>query len=121
MAAIQRYRWPGNVRQLINAIERAKILGEDGIVRWIDLPEEVIGLGSESRAVDSTGVASTTFFDDLDSIQRSKVVEILRREGGNKSRAANVLGIARRKLYRLLEKPAIQEAEIERPADEDAS
>lgn len=121
MAAIERYRWPGNVRQLINAIERAKILGEDGIVRWIDLPEEVIGLRSESVGADDACVASATGFDDLDSIQRSKVVEILRREGGNKSRAANVLGIARRKLYRLLEKHGIQDSEIERSGDEGES
>jgi transcriptional regulator with PAS, ATPase and Fis domain len=114
MAAIERYHWPGNVRQLINAIERAKILGEDGIVRWIDLPEEVIGLRAENEpAVAPVRLRSSGEFDDLDTIQRSKIVEVLHREGGNKSRAANALGIARRKLYRLLEKHAIQDAEIQ--------
>ena len=50
--------------------------------------------------------------DDLDAIQRSKVVEVLRREAGNKSKAARALKIERRKLYRLLEKYQIAEAEL---------
>jgi DNA-binding NtrC family response regulator len=50
--------------------------------------------------------------DDLAAIQRSKVVEVLRREKGNKSKAARVLGIDRRKLYRLLEKYSISDAEL---------
>jgi DNA-binding NtrC family response regulator len=50
--------------------------------------------------------------DDLASIQRSKIVEVLRRESGNKSKAARALGIDRRKLYRLLEKFAIADSEI---------
>ena len=50
--------------------------------------------------------------DDLASIQRHKVVEVLRREAGNKSKAARALGIDRRKLYRLLEKYSIADAEL---------
>src|SRR6185437_4992583 len=41
MQMLERYAWPGNVRQLINVIERAKILGEDSLVRCEDLPMEV--------------------------------------------------------------------------------
>jgi DNA-binding NtrC family response regulator len=49
--------------------------------------------------------------DDLSTIERLKVVEVLRRERGNKARSARVLGIDRRKLYRLLEKYQIAERE----------
>jgi transcriptional regulator with GAF, ATPase, and Fis domain len=50
--------------------------------------------------------------DDLATIQRGKVVEVLRRESGNKSKAARALGVDRRKLYRLLEKYSITDAEL---------
>lgn len=50
--------------------------------------------------------------DDLCAIERRKVVEVLRREGGNKARTARALRIDRRKIYRLIEKYAIGEGEI---------
>jgi DNA-binding NtrC family response regulator len=107
MEALERYHWPGNVRQLINALERAKILCDNGTIRAKDLPREVIH-GSTSTHDDSDVLTT----DDLAAIQRSKVVEVLRREAGNKSKAARALGIDRRKLYRLLEKYAIADAEL---------
>ncbi len=94
--AMERYSWPGNVRQLINAIDRAKILADDKTIQLRDLPAEVAG----GRAGDAVQFNS----DALSSIQRSHIVEVLRREGGNKARTARVLGVNRRSLYRLLEK-----------------
>ena len=102
-----RYKWPGNVRQLINALDRAKILSESETIRLQDLPREVTTpLGSNHSS------ASLVATDDLATIQRSKVVEVLRREMGNKSKAARALGVDRRKLYRLLEKYSITDAEL---------
>jgi transcriptional regulator with PAS, ATPase and Fis domain len=106
MEALQRYHWPGNVRQLINTIERGKIMAEDEFVRLRDLPKEVV----ESCQSGAPTVRSD--FDNLASIERAKVVEVLRREGGNKTRAARVLGIERRKLYRLVEKYDIKDGEL---------
>ena len=107
LEVLQRYHWPGNVRQLINALERAKILCDGEMIRMKDLPNEVIK--SSLVAIDTSEWASA---DDLSAIQRSKVVEVLLRELGNKSKAARALGIDRRKLYRLLEKYGIAESEI---------
>ena len=104
--ALEQYSWPGNVRQLINAIDRAKILADDSVVRLSDLPREV----TESPAVQATAEEPLT--DDLAAVQRSKVVSVLRRVRGNKSHAAKALGIERRKLYRLLEKFQISDAEL---------
>ena len=137
---IEAYHWPGNVRQLINAIERAKIMGDDRLVRVRDLPREVVvGRVAETHrgplppaAAESAGAFNSPLraanpsaapapnlppfplassVDDLSSIERAKVVEILRRERGNKSRAAHALGIDRRKLYRLIERYAVQPSE----------
>lgn len=116
LEALQRYSWPGNVRQLINALERAKILAEDGLIRAKDLPREVLAApaaahGGEGGLHGENGsLAEAT--DDLAAIQRGKVVEVLRRVSGNKSKAARALGIDRRKLYRLLEKFHISAAEL---------
>jgi DNA-binding NtrC family response regulator len=108
-AALERCAWPGNVRQLINALERAKILCDDQTIGLKDLPREIL---EPAAATFSNGHPHVDSIDDLAAIQRSKVVEVLRREAGNKSKAARVLGIDRRKLYRLLEKFAIAEAEL---------
>jgi DNA-binding NtrC family response regulator len=105
LEALEHYSWPGNVRQLINALERAKIMADGQSIRLRDLPREIweTGNGVPRPIVDDT--------DDLATIERTKVVEVLRRELGNKARAARALGIERRKLYRLLEKYAIGQAE----------
>ena len=104
--ALEQYSWPGNVRQLINAIERGKILGDDGIIRRNDLPREVTQPGS------APAISGELLSDDLAALQRSKVVSVLRRVHGNKSHAAKMLGIERRKLYRLVDKYQISDAEI---------
>jgi transcriptional regulator with PAS, ATPase and Fis domain len=103
---LERYDWPGNVRQLSNAIERAKILADDQLVRVRELPHEVIEFTSE-RAPSLNGDK-----DDLASLERAKVVDVLRRMSLNKTRAARALGIDRRKLYRLVEKYGIRDAEL---------
>jgi DNA-binding NtrC family response regulator len=106
LALLETYDWPGNVRQLINALERAKILADDNLVHARDLPREV------SESPDPGKLGSLPDTDDLSAIQRAKIVEVLRREHGNKARAARTLGIDRRKLYRLLEKYVIQGEEL---------
>jgi transcriptional regulator with PAS, ATPase and Fis domain len=97
MRAIESYHWPGNVRQLINALDRAKIMSDDFTIHLEGLPQEVIDASLESAddAAES---------DDLASIEKAHVIEVLRRESGNKVRAAQALGIHRRSLYRLLDK-----------------
>ena len=106
MKALETYSWPGNVRQLINALERGKIMADDRVIRLQDLPHDV----SDKNRHSSDMVAIDS--DDLASLERAKVVDVLRRQSGNKTRAANVLGIERRKLYRLLEKYEIQDSEL---------
>ena len=103
MRVIERYDWPGNIRQLSNAIERAKIMGDDYLIRPHDLPSEVSG--GRPAAAGNGGQADG---DKLASIERAHIVEVLTREGGNKARAARALGINRRSLYRLIDKYEIR-------------
>ncbi len=103
---LQAYHWPGNVRQLINVLERAQILSNYHLIRTVDLPRQV-----QKGAVPESGRVQREP-DELATLERAKVLEVLRREEGNKTRAARVLGIDRRKLYRLLEKHDIQEGDL---------
>lgn len=97
MRAICSYNWPGNVRQLINALERAKILADDHIVLVANLPTDVAKCTrSGRRCVDRSSL-------NLDTIKRQHVEFVLTREKGNKVRAARALGVSRRSLYRLLD------------------
>lgn len=105
MKAIRKYSWPGNVRQLINAIDRAKILADDRLIRLDDLPHDV------ADALTLVKERQPPSDDDLASVERAHVLEILKRERGNKSCAARALGVNRRSLYRLLEKYNIDPAD----------
>ena len=106
--AIGRYSWPGNVRQLINAIERAKMLADDEVLHKENLPPEVAGSNDHSTQL----LYGTDF--DLAAVTRARVVQALQQENGNKLRSAKSLGVSRRSLYRLIEKYQIQPSEIDR-------
>lgn len=98
-AALEMYDWPGNVRQLKNALGRAQVLADAGEIRICDLPREVVvptQLEGPSRNASPA--------DDLADRERTHVLEVLEREGGNKVRTARALGIHRRTLYRMLER-----------------
>jgi DNA-binding NtrC family response regulator len=105
MEVLRRYRWPGNVRQLANALDRATVLADDGIILSEDLPREVLQ-ASELSMHDGYQKAATG--DDLASLERSHIVSVLQKEKGNKAKAARALGIHRRKLYRLIERLKIE-------------
>ena len=103
-STLESYGWPGNVRQLINALERATILADDRLVTMEDLPHEVTDANGDQSATSLVGVKR------LDAIERAHIIDVLRQEQGNKARAARSLGIHRRKLYRLLERFEIDES-----------
>ncbi|MEX2306268.1 MAG: sigma-54 dependent transcriptional regulator [Pirellulales bacterium] len=95
---LERFNWPGNVRQLQNALDRAKILADDDRIRLKNLPPDVIdGAKLPSRLERACEV-------DLFTHTRQLVLETYRRHHDNKAETARVLGVSRRTLYRLLEK-----------------
>lgn len=100
------YRWPGNVRQLINAIERSKMLADDETLLKCHLPPELL---AHKPAADTPTPPEV----DLASLTRARVVQALQQSHGNKLRAAKALDISRRSLYRLIEKFHIERDEID--------
>lgn len=98
---IECYSWPGNVRQLLNAIERVKILAQDDLLLAENLPPDIL---RQSREVSEQPPASQA---DLESVNRRHIQDTYQRCQGNKARTAKALGISRRALYRLLEKHSI--------------
>ena len=104
---LKHYQWPGNIRQFHNIIERAKILADDMEIQAKDLPVSIKG----DQTYDAQTPENQLNSDKLAAIQRQKIVEIMRRKQGNKTRAAEVLGLTRRSLYRLLEKHDIKKEE----------
>jgi len=101
MEVLENYSWPGNVRQLRNAIERAKILAEEDELLAENLPPEILRSSREAVAMPPGSDA------DLETINRFHIADTFQRYQGNKTRTARALGISRRTLYRLLEKHGI--------------
>ncbi len=96
------YDWPGNVRELINVTQRATILADGNEITLDDLPRELTHRAPVQRPANL--ITPSVDGIKLDDVQRHHVLEVLRQQGGNKAKTARVLGIHRRKLYRLLER-----------------
>ncbi len=109
MALLQRYHWPGNVRELENVIERAVSLAHGPLVLPEDLPKTIRTAGA-GPLDDKVGKASER--DDtlatLDEMAKRHLVRVLEETGGNKVRAAKILGIDRRTLYRMAERYGVE-------------
>jgi DNA-binding NtrC family response regulator len=91
LSTLTAYRWPGNVRELQHAIERAVILAKTDEIEREDLPPEIAGEGAPPP-VPGTG--------SLESMERQHIVGTLRRVAGHRGKAAALLGIDPKTLYR---------------------
>ncbi|GFK92191.1 Transcriptional regulatory protein ZraR [Fundidesulfovibrio magnetotacticus] len=89
MRCLLGYEWPGNIRELRNVIERGMILAENGLITEHVLPRELIDKGE-----DQPGILS------LEAVERSHIRRVLQYHNGNRSLAAQSLGISRKTLYR---------------------
>lgn len=91
------YQWPGNVREMMNAIEHALIVCEDEITRH-DLPIDML-TGDTSTAADDSF--------DLKSVERNHIIKVLHHTHGNKTETARLLKIGLTTLYRKIEEYGI--------------
>jgi two-component system, NtrC family, response regulator AtoC len=92
------YGWPGNIRELRNAVERAMLLSEEPYLEAHDFPMLVSG----ARVAD--GMALPPAGVNLEELERSLVVQALERSGGNQTRAATLLGLNRDQIRYRIEK-----------------
>ena len=97
------YSWPGNVRELRNALERAVILSEGGLVQVEHLPIAVAQTGA-ARVASAAAVELPPGGLDLDELEKTLVAQALERAKNNRSRAAKLLGLTRAQLYTRLER-----------------
>lgn len=99
LAHLERYAWPGNVRELRNAVEAAVLLCEASAILPEHLPPRVT---SAERARDPRS-RSRSLHQEVEELERTRILEALERAGGNQSRAARDLGISRRLLLERLD------------------
>ncbi|WP_447972197.1 sigma-54-dependent transcriptional regulator [Nitrospira sp. Kam-Ns4a] len=100
LKALQRYAWPGNVRELEHVIERAVTLATHRVLTLDDLPTEV--RETPPRSGETSAAMSPP--ESLDERERAHVLAVLKASKGNKTLAAQRLGISRWALYRLLDR-----------------
>ncbi len=96
-----KYAWPGNVRELENIIERATIMANTDKVVVDDLPVHVKNRLTPARG---TSLEIPDGCLSLEQVEKQLIENALEKAGGNKSRAAKLLGITRRKLYSMMER-----------------
>ncbi len=103
LTALTEYAWPGNVRELENALERALILTKTDTIDADALPDRVRERQAEPLVADRVAATPT-----LEMIERAYIQFVLHAEQGNKTRAADVLGIDPSTLHRKLARYGVE-------------
>jgi two-component system response regulator HydG len=99
VAALTAYRWPGNIRELENVLARALALRTGQTITLPDLPPEVSKAAPMAAGAALLEQAPTL---PLEEVERRYILRVLESTGGNKLKAAEVLGIDRSTLHRKL-------------------
>ena len=112
LAALSHYDWPGNVRELENTIAHAALYARGNVITPEELPARI----RDRTRTNEVEVKSQSLFKDLpslDELERRYLIHVLQNVGGSRTRAAEVLGIDRRTLYRMAERFGINLKESE--------
>ena len=119
MAALMAYDWPGNIRELKNAIERAAVVTDGEVVTLAALPNPIrpagVGLvaGVASQQWETAGTVSLD--EKMAQLERAFVIEALSRTGGVQAQAARLLGVTER-YWHLVKKHRIEVEKIKERA-----
>jgi DNA-binding NtrC family response regulator len=97
------YAWPGNVRELRNCLERAAALSTGEVIEADQMPGSgVASLGSETQSENRLLAGHQSPAATLEDLEREHILRVLGESEGNRERAAAILGISSRTLYRKL-------------------
>jgi DNA-binding NtrC family response regulator len=99
LLALRNHPWPGNVRQLRNLIERALVVAKGPLITPNDLPAEFRWAGKSEASQVQVRLGTT-----IDDAERELITRTIEFAGGNKTRAAEILGISAKTLYNKLER-----------------
>ena len=105
VARLAEQDWPGNVRELSNFIERLVVFAEHDRIGVADVDRELARSARRSRSSSSTSSpapAAETLDERREEAERAAILEALERAGGNRTKAARLLGVSRRTLYNKL-------------------
>jgi two-component system response regulator AtoC len=110
LKALLSYSFPGNVRELQNAVERSATFCDSPLIEARHLPQRIleqpdelpITESAESMPAPLVAGADPAGMPSLESVQRRYIHQVLKATQGNKRKAADILGITRRTLYRWL-------------------
>jgi two-component system nitrogen regulation response regulator NtrX len=109
IAALQRGRWKGNIRELRNTIERVIIMTPGEVVDATDLPEAVRGEAPSAPAAEERGDRPNTLREFKESAERAFLIQKLRENDWNISKTAETIGTPRSNLYKKLEQYNIRQ------------
>ncbi|MEQ1328548.1 helix-turn-helix domain-containing protein [Acinetobacter nosocomialis] len=99
MRALMNYSWPGNIPQLKNALDRARVFADDGRIEYEHLPAELLQPSASSSL---SSFSSSTLGVKKRKMNDSEIRELEKNFSGSKKELANYLGISERTLYRKL-------------------
>lgn len=101
LKALEAYSWPGNVRQLRNAVEKMVVLAGGDMLTLEDIPAEITADGNAGATAAAAAPDSASVVP-LADVEKAQILAALKAAGGNKTAAADALGISRRTLHRKL-------------------
>jgi len=98
------YLWPGNIRELKNTIDSAAVIAENGYIEPAQLPSKITGVFNNSDQTDFKLPVNLSLDERLREIEKSMIIEALRKTGGVQVRATELLGINQRSLWHRIKK-----------------
>ena len=98
------FSWPGNIRELQNTIESASVIAENSYIEPAQLPGKITGAFNNPNHTDFKMPANIPLDERLQEIEKSMIIEALRKTGGVQARATELLGINQRSLWHRIKK-----------------